>query len=115
MKHTIINTIALFTICSLAVISCKKTPTVAAATCSALDTKWSTSVNAIVQTKCAKSGCHDGSAKGGNYLTHAGINSNSSDAFSEVFNKSMPKGNVSMTDAERNQLMCWLQDGAPNN
>ena len=79
MKHTIINTIALFTICSLAVISCKKTPTVAAATCSALDTKWSTSVNAIVQTKCAKSGCHDGSAKGGNYLTHAGINSNSSD------------------------------------
>jgi uncharacterized membrane protein len=115
MKQSIIYTITLFIACSIVILSCKKTPNVAAATCSGLDTKWSTAVNALVQTKCATSGCHDGGVKGGTYKTLAGIKGNSADALSEIYNKSMPKGSVSISDAERNQIMCWLQDGAPDN
>jgi uncharacterized membrane protein len=115
MKKSIIIASAFFMVMATVAISCKKKASVDATVCSALDTKWSTSVNTITQTKCAKSGCHNGSAKGGNYLTRAGITANASNALSEVFNKSMPKDGTSMTDAERNQLMCWLQDGGPDN
>jgi uncharacterized membrane protein len=115
MKQTIILSALIFVAAATCITSCKKTPKVDAAICNALDTKWSTAVNTIVQTKCATKGCHDGSAKGGTFTTSQGMAANASDCLSEVSSKSMPKGGVTMTDAERNQVMCWLQDGAPAN
>ena len=109
MKQSILYSAVILATMATTIFSCTKTATVDNATCSALDTKWSTAVSNIVKNKCATSGCHP------NYAALANISGDASSCLSKLSNNSMPAGGVTMTTAERNQLMCWLQDGGPNN
>jgi hypothetical protein len=96
--------------------ACKKDDSMAA-DCSGPAKSFSTNVLPIVQASCAtNSSCHGtGSSNGPGVLT----------SYSEVFNARVDiRSNVasghmplngSLTAAEKNAIICWIDNGAPNN
>lgn len=85
--------------------------------CSTVTNKaFAADVSPIVQSVCAVSGCHAaGSTNGPGSLTN----------YTEVFNArtrirtaiqngSMPQG-TTLSNAQRGSIICWIDNGAPNN
>ena len=85
--------------------------------CSAVSNKsFSADVNPIVQSTCNAAGCHaSGSFNGPGAITN----------YTEVFNNRvlirsviasgrMPQGG-SLSAAQKNSILCWIDSGAPNN
>ncbi|HVT86450.1 MAG TPA: hypothetical protein VHD35_14700 [Chitinophagaceae bacterium] len=84
--------------------------------CSTVAKSFSSDVNPIVQSFCNASGCHAaGSTNGPGPLTN----------YTEVFNARsvirpaiasglMPQGS-SLTTAQKNSFLCWIDNGAPDN
>ncbi len=84
--------------------------------CSTMPKSFATDVNPIVQNFCNASGCHAaGSSNGPGPLTN----------YSQVFNARasirpaiasglMPQGS-SLTTAQKNSFLCWIDNGAPEN
>ena len=111
---------ALVVLSSVTMISCSKDnggKDNSAGICDGVTSKsYSANVDPIIQTYCNKSGCHNsGSANGPGPLTN----------YTEVFNArtlvrsavssgSMPK-DVTLTTAQKNTIICWIDSGAPNN
>ena len=90
-----------------------------AANCSNTDSKFSTAVNAIIQNKCASSGCHDTNmqASGYKFVTYTDIHNNIESVNNSVFvSGTMPKsGSTQLTEKEKVALKCWIDAGSPNN
>lgn len=81
---------------------------------------FSTHVSAIINTKCATTGCHVPAGSGnGDFTSYAGVNAKvTSGAFeNRVFvTQDMPPGaSPDLTTQELAVLRCWLDAGAPNN
>ncbi len=85
--------------------------------CSAVTNKaFAADVNPIIQTVCAMAGCHaNGSSNGPGALTN----------YTQVFNARtlvrsavssgfMPQGST-LSTAQKNSILCWIDSGAPNN
>ena len=84
--------------------------------CNGVSKKFTTDVNPIIQTFCNQAGCHaPGSTNGPGQLTN----------YTEVFNARivireavrsglMPK-NTTLSAAQKNAIICWIDSGAPNN
>jgi hypothetical protein len=70
----------------------------------------------IFQAKCALSGCHGaGSSNGPGELTsYQKIFNARNDIRNAVVTRLMPQGG-SLTDAQLNSIVCWIDNGAPNN
>ena len=85
--------------------------------CSAIDPKFITAVNPIIQSYCAiNSGCHGtGSVNGPgpltNYAQMSGAAENIKDA---VVSRRMPLG-ASLSEADIQKIRCWVEAGAQNN
>ncbi len=76
-----------------------------------------TDVSPVFQTSCAiNSGCHaTGSGNGpGPLLTYSQIFNARSDIRSAVASGHMPL-NATLTSTEKNAILCWIDNGAPNN
>jgi hypothetical protein len=104
----ILATLALFA------SSCKKDYT---ADCSGATKSFATDVSPVMQTSCAtSSGCHStGSHEGpGALVTYAQISANKASVSRSVENGTMPQGS-SLTSAQKNAIICWVNSGAPNN
>jgi hypothetical protein len=74
-------------------------------------------IKPIITTKCAISGCHNGS-QSPNLSAYAGIKNNASGILSEISGKSMPPSNSSagsLTQQQISLITCWVSDGALNN
>lgn len=74
-------------------------------------------VSTLIQSSCAtNSGCHGtGSSRGpGALTTYQQIYNNRSAIRSSVANGSMPE-NSSLTPAQKNAILCWIDAGALNN
>ena len=72
------------------------------------------SIKPIIDTKCAQSGCHDGTAL--NFLIFDNLKRSASDTKTLTQNRTMPKqGYPPLTDLEIEMIACWVDDGAPNN
>ena len=74
-------------------------------------------VSPIIQSYCAtNSGCHaSGSSNGPGPLTiYAQVYSARSDIRKAVANGKMPQ-NGSLTNDQKNAIICWIDSGAPNN
>ncbi|TAF50844.1 MAG: hypothetical protein EAZ62_07290 [Sphingobacteriia bacterium] len=84
--------------------------------CSAVDSKFSTNVSAIIQSSCTGSGCHNaGSTNGPGALTNfAQISANATAIRQSVESGRMPRG-ITLSTAQRNAISCWVMAGAPNN
>jgi hypothetical protein len=73
-------------------------------------------VSPIIQSSCAISGCHaSGSTNGPGQLTnYAEIFSARANIRSAVAAGRMPKTG-SLSTAQKNSILCWVDSGAPNN
>ena len=84
--------------------------------CTGVPKSWATDINPIIQGFCNTAGCHAaGSANGPGALTN----------YTQVFNARtlirpqiaaglMPQGST-LTTAQKNSFLCWIDSGAPNN
>jgi uncharacterized membrane protein len=76
----------------------------------------SADVNPIIQSSCAVAGCHAaGSFNGPGALTsYSEIFNARSNIRSAVASGRMPQSG-SLSTAQRNSIICWVDSGAPNN
>jgi len=85
--------------------------------CSGAVKSFSIDVNPIIQSTCATgSSCHGaGSNNGpGALLSYSAIANAHTDIRSAILSGLMPK-NGSLTSAQRNTIICWIDNGTPNN
>ena len=85
--------------------------------CSNVAKSFSVDVNPIIQTKCATgSSCHGtGSINGpGALLTYSAIANAHADIRSAILSGLMPKTG-SLTNGQKNTIICWIDNGALNN
>lgn len=78
---------------------------------------YNTDTRALIQNKCAFSGCHDGASGVGNYTTYQGIQRNlENGAFQdEVLDaRTMPQVGTLSTE-EYELFRCWAENGYPEN
>jgi uncharacterized membrane protein len=121
-KHQIMKkSLFILTVISLVVIiSCKKNTTTTPSTtidCNGSTAKFSTDAAPVIATKCAtNSNCHaNGATNSGGVLTsHTLIFSRKSNIRTAVSNGSMPQGGT-LTQAEKQAIVCWIDNGALNN
>ena len=123
-----IRTLAIIIVVSCLIISCSKRGTVSnggsnvngggvtAASCTSVPKSFATDVNPIIQSFCNVSGCHNtGSTNGPGPLTN----------YSQVFSArisirtaiatgAMPQ-NATLSAAQKNSILCWIDSGADNN
>ena len=95
----------------------KSTDTVTTVDCSGTAKSFSTDVNPIIQATCtSNSGCHgsDSNNGPGELLTYSQIFNSRSSIRSAVVSGSMPKTG-SLTTAQKNAIICWIDNGASNN
>jgi uncharacterized membrane protein len=87
------------------------------ADCSTVDSKFSTAINPLMQSKCAYSGCHDAAnAAGGVVLENYTQISASAGRIKVrcIDEKTMPPGSP-LSASETLALQCWINAGTPNN
>lgn len=85
--------------------------------CSTVSNKaFAAHVNPIIQSTCAVAGCHaSGSTNGPGQLTnYTEIFSARTNIRSAVASGLMPQTG-SLSTAQKNSILCWIDSGAPNN
>jgi len=84
--------------------------------CTGVASAFAANVNPIIQSNCAIATCHDaGSLNGpGPLLTYNQIFNARAAIKTAVGNGSMPKTG-SITVAQKNSIICWVDAGGPNN
>lgn len=84
--------------------------------CTSAAIQFSANVMPIFQSTCAASGCHNsGSVNGPGALTsYAEINSAKVQIRAAVLSGAMPKTGT-LTAAQKNSIICWIDAGAANN
>lgn len=71
-------------------------------------------VKNIIQVNCVKSGCHDGGSTLPNFSSLSIIQANAARIKTNVLNGSMPKDGT-LTQTQKDLIVCWIDDGAPTN
>jgi hypothetical protein len=74
--------------------------------CSGAAKSYKADVAPIIESACA--GCHQ------NYSSYSGLSGSQSSVRSMIASGQMPKGG-SLTDAQKNAIICWIDSGAANN
>lgn len=100
----------------LLLMACSKTNVNYTADCGTTKS-YATDVSPVIQSYCAtNSGCHaNGSSHGPGALTsYAQVYSARSSIRTAVANGSMPQ-NGSLTNDQKNAIICWIDSGALNN
>ena len=85
--------------------------------CTGIASAFAANVNPIIQSTCATDAtCHGaGSVNGpGPLLTYTQISNASVTIKTAVANGTMPKTG-SLTTAQKNSIICWINSGSPNN
>src|SRR5258705_13995075 len=99
------------------VFACSKSSSGFSADCGGTAKSFASDVNPIVQSSCAtNAGCHaSGSINGpGALTTYSQIYNARSDIRSAVSSGAMPQ-NGSLSIAQKNSIICWVDNGAQNN
>ena len=115
-----------FVWCFLLVLSlsnCKKDDTNSGGSpdCGSLPHAYSTDIKPIVLNNCAISGCHVSGGSGpGDFTTYqalANAATNGSLKDRVIIKKDMPPSSSgkTLTQEQRDKILCWINDGAPNN
>jgi hypothetical protein len=102
---------------SVAVRDASGCPTSGNATVTRQGPGFAADIKPIITTKCAISGCHNGS-RSPNLSTYTGVKNNASAVLSKVTSKAMPPSNSpagALTQQQISLITCWVNDGALNN
>ncbi len=75
---------------------------------------YNTSVKSIIANSCATTGCHDGSSSQTNFTIFSNVQGKAADIKSRTQSGNMPKDG-SLTQAEKDAIACWVEDGALDN
>lgn len=94
-----------FATCLALFSACTKTANYTA-TCSGTAKSFKTDVLPIFQSSCAK--CHS------NFGSYASISGDDASIKSKIVDGSMPKSG-SLTNAQKDDIICWINNGSPNN
>jgi len=79
-------------------------------------TSYASDVKSIIETSCAVSGCHvSGGAAPFSLGSLANIQNHAGEIKTATANGSMPKSGTPLTQAQKDKIACWVDDGAPNN
>src|SRR5262245_51845040 len=108
--------ISVFVIIIIILVSCGKRSVNYNADCSTTKS-YATDVSLIIQSSCAtNSGCHaSGSSNGpGALTTYTQVYTARAAIHTAVANGSMPQ-NGSLTNDQKNAIICWIDNGAANN
>ena len=84
--------------------------------CSAVPKTFAADVKSIIANNCTAASCHNsGSGNGpGALVTYAQIAAAKVSVRSSVASGAMPKGGT-LTSAQKNTILCWIDDGAKDN
>lgn len=85
--------------------------------CTGITPKFSTDVQPILTTVCSiNSNCHAAGStnSGGPFTTYAEVNARKSNIKAQILSGAMPQTG-SITQAQINAFICWIDNGAPNN
>ena len=85
--------------------------------CTGISPKFAADVQPIFTTVCSvNTTCHAAGStnSGGSFTTHAEIFAKKSNIRAAVLSRTMPQTG-SLTQAQINNLICWIDSGAPNN
>jgi hypothetical protein len=84
--------------------------------CNTISATFAANVNPLIQTSCAKAGCHAaGSANGpGALTTYAQISANKTAIRAAVASGAMPK-DATLNATQKATITCWIDAGAANN
>ena len=85
--------------------------------CVGITPKFSADVQPILTTLCSiNSNCHAAGStnSGGAFTTHAEVNAKKSNIRSQILSGAMPQSGT-ITQAQINAFICWIDNGAPNN
>jgi|SRR5690348_7514152 len=84
--------------------------------CTGAPKSFATDVNPIIQTFCNQANCHNtGSGNGPGALTnYAEVSAAKSRIRPQIIAGLMPQNNT-LTTAQKNTIICWIDAGAPNN
>lgn len=105
MKKLTLMVLLLLTIVGF--VTCKKKDTTKAYTPSCSGTKsYLNDVKPLMQSYCVS--CHN------TYSSYSGVKSSAASIRSSIVGGSMPKG-TTMTDDQKNNIVCWIDAGMPNN
>ena len=117
MNKTFYITFCAATFAGLFLVSCTKEISDPPSYCETVEVTYTTHVGLIINNGCAVSACHDAGSSFGDFTTHAGVKSKVDDgSFNTrvLVNQTMPPSGPLDKD-KRDQLQCWLDDGAPDN
>ncbi len=125
MKNIIIILLFVFSLACV-FIACSKSGTTTAGggtggaitfSCAGISPKYSTDVQPILTSVCSvNSNCHATGTtnSGGPFTTHAQVFAKKSDIRAAILSGRMPQ-NSTLTQAQINAFICWIDGGAPNN
>jgi hypothetical protein len=85
--------------------------------CTGITPKFAADVQPIIQSLCAtNSGCHAGGStnSGGSFTTYTEINAKRSNIRAQILSGAMPQTGT-ISQPQINALICWIDNGAPNN
>jgi hypothetical protein len=85
--------------------------------CAGITPKFSTDVQPILTTVCSiNSNCHAGGStnSGGPFTSYAEVNAKKSNIRAQILSGAMPQSGT-ITQAQINAFICWIDNGAPNN
>lgn len=108
----------LFLLASLfSILSCSKnTPAKDSTTCDNAAKSFATNVNPIIQSFCNQPSCHaSGSVNGPGPLTNYTQAFNARSAIRSAIQSGLMPQNATLSPAQKNSIICWIDSGAPNN
>lgn len=77
---------------------------------------FSAQVNPIIQTYCNQASCHaSGSVNGPGPLTNYTQVFNARTVIREAIRSGLMPQNATLTPVQKNNIICWIDNGAPNN
>lgn len=96
----------------ISLTACKKDPVDDCA-----DVTYSQTIAPIIAASCATAGCHAAGATIGDFTTHAGIAAEATAGHLKhevIDDQTMPPSGA-LSTAKQDQILCWINAGAPNN
>lgn len=75
-------------------------------------------VASIINSNCTNGGCHNSGSSNGDFTTYAGmatVLNNGKFETQVLINMTMPQGSATLSEAQLNQIRCWVDTGFPEN
>ena len=115
MKLKISTIIVLIVVGNMLLISCSKSgdnTTTTNSNCDA-NTSFSATILPLFNSSCNLSGCHDG-PNAAQLNTYQVVHDNAAQIRASILSGRMPRGGT-LTNAQKNSIYCWIDNGAKNN